>query len=155
VKHLAGLEKRKGSAEVLLIFLRLGFTSFGGPVANWAISSWNWCSAAAGWMMPVTPTRWPSASSCPTLAAARWLSAWAHYGLDRSEAWRPGGLAAWLGFSLPSALPPCIDYVITFAQLGRADARLLLASTPILLLVQMVLLACHAAAAPAPESPLL
>ncbi|MDR0808041.1 MAG: arsenic resistance protein [Gemmobacter sp.] len=37
-------------------------------------------------------------------------------------------------------LAPCIDYVITFAHLGRADVRLLLSSTPILLLVQMVLL---------------
>ncbi|WP_112310434.1 arsenic resistance protein [Pseudogemmobacter bohemicus] len=37
-------------------------------------------------------------------------------------------------------LTPCIDYVITFAHLGRADARLLLTSTPILLLVQMALL---------------
>lgn len=37
-------------------------------------------------------------------------------------------------------LTPCIDYVITFAHLGRADARLLLSSTPILLLVQMLLL---------------
>lgn len=37
-------------------------------------------------------------------------------------------------------LTPCIDYVITFAHLGRADTRLLLSSTPVLLLVQMVLL---------------
>ena len=37
-------------------------------------------------------------------------------------------------------LTPCIDYVVTFAHLGRADARLLLASTPALLIVQMVLL---------------
>lgn len=37
-------------------------------------------------------------------------------------------------------LAPCIDYVITFAHLGRADARLLLAATPALLLVQMLLL---------------
>ncbi len=37
-------------------------------------------------------------------------------------------------------LTPCIDYVITFAHLGRADARLLLSSTPILLLVQMAML---------------
>ncbi len=37
-------------------------------------------------------------------------------------------------------LTPCIDYVVTFAQLGRADARLLLASTPSLLIAQMVLL---------------
>lgn len=37
-------------------------------------------------------------------------------------------------------LTPCIDYVITFDHLGRADARLLLSSTPVLLLVQMALL---------------
>ncbi len=37
-------------------------------------------------------------------------------------------------------LCPCIDYVVTFAHLGRADARLLLASTPMLLIAQMVLL---------------
>ena len=37
-------------------------------------------------------------------------------------------------------LSPCIDYVVTFAYLGRADARLLLAATPALLIVQMLLL---------------
>src|SRR3546814_4914861 len=37
-------------------------------------------------------------------------------------------------------LTPCIDYVVTFAHLGRADSRLLLAATPILLIVQMIAL---------------
>lgn len=37
-------------------------------------------------------------------------------------------------------LTPCIDYVVTFSHIGRADARLLLASTPTLLIVQMLLL---------------
>ena len=37
-------------------------------------------------------------------------------------------------------LCPCVDYVVTFAHMGRADARLLLASTPILLIAQMLLL---------------
>ena len=37
-------------------------------------------------------------------------------------------------------LTPCIDYVVTFSHLGRADARLLLAATPVLLLAQMLLL---------------
>ncbi|MDZ4321258.1 MAG: arsenic resistance protein [Phenylobacterium sp.] len=37
-------------------------------------------------------------------------------------------------------LCPCIDYVVTFAHLGRADARLLLPSTPVLLIAQMALL---------------
>ena len=42
-------------------------------------------------------------------------------------------------------LTPCIDYVVTFSQLGRADARLLLAATPALLLVQMLLLPVYLA----------
>ncbi len=37
-------------------------------------------------------------------------------------------------------LTPCIDYVVTFSHLGRADARLLLAATPALLILQMLLL---------------
>jgi len=37
-------------------------------------------------------------------------------------------------------LTPCIDYVITFSHLGRADARLLLVATPVLLVMQMLLL---------------
>lgn len=37
-------------------------------------------------------------------------------------------------------LAPCIDYVVTFAHLGRADARSLLAATPLLLVVQLMLL---------------
>lgn len=37
-------------------------------------------------------------------------------------------------------LSPCVDYVVTFSHLGKANAKLLLASTPILLIVQMLLL---------------
>lgn len=37
-------------------------------------------------------------------------------------------------------LAPCIDYVVTFSHLGGADAKLLLAATPLLLIVQMGLL---------------
>lgn len=37
-------------------------------------------------------------------------------------------------------LTPCIDYVVAFSHIGRADARLLLASTPALLIAQMLLL---------------
>lgn len=37
-------------------------------------------------------------------------------------------------------LAPCIDYVVTFSHLGRADARALLAATPVLLVAQMLLL---------------
>ncbi|MEF3365512.1 arsenic resistance protein [Methylocystis sp. 9N] len=44
-----------------------------------------------------------------------------------------------LGASLV-LLAPCVDYVVTFAHLGRGDARALLAATPALLLAQMALL---------------
>lgn len=37
-------------------------------------------------------------------------------------------------------LTPCIDYVVTFSHLGRADGKLLLAATPALLIAQMALL---------------
>lgn len=37
-------------------------------------------------------------------------------------------------------LTPCIDYVVTFSHLGRANSRLLLVATPILLILQMLLL---------------
>ncbi len=37
-------------------------------------------------------------------------------------------------------LTPCIDYVVTFSHIGRADARLLLAATPALLIAQLLLL---------------
>ena len=42
-------------------------------------------------------------------------------------------------------LAPCIDYVVAFAHLGKADARLLLAATPGLLLMQMLLLPVYLA----------
>lgn len=42
-------------------------------------------------------------------------------------------------------LCPCIDYVVTFSHLGKADASLLLAATPVLLIVQMLLLPAYLA----------
>lgn len=37
-------------------------------------------------------------------------------------------------------LTPCIDYVVTFSHLGRANARLMLTATPALLILQTLLL---------------
>ena len=51
----------------------------------------------------------------------------------------PAGSMERLGVLLV-LLTPCIDYVVTFSHLGRADARLLLATTPALLILQMLLL---------------
>ena len=37
-------------------------------------------------------------------------------------------------------LTPCIDYVVVFTHIGKGDSRLMLAATPVLLLVQLALL---------------
>jgi len=37
-------------------------------------------------------------------------------------------------------LTPCIDYVVVFTHLGKGDSRLILAATPVLLLLQLLLL---------------
>ncbi len=42
-------------------------------------------------------------------------------------------------------LTPCIDYVVTFAHLGKADYSLVLAATPILLVLQLLLLPAYLA----------
>lgn len=49
-------------------------------------------------------------------------------------------------------LAPCIDYVVTFSHLGRADARLLLAATPTLLIAQMLLLPVYLSLFLGPEA---
>ncbi len=49
-------------------------------------------------------------------------------------------------------LAPCIDYVVTFSHLGRADARLLLAATPALLIAQMLLLPVYLSVFLGPEA---
>ncbi|MCF5706299.1 arsenic resistance protein [Pseudomonas syringae] len=42
-------------------------------------------------------------------------------------------------------LTPCIDYVVVFTHLGKGDSRLTLAATPLLLLLQLVLLPLYLA----------
>ncbi|SOS30849.1 transporter (plasmid) [Pseudomonas syringae pv. avii] len=37
-------------------------------------------------------------------------------------------------------LTPCIDYVVVFTHIGKGDSKLTLAATPLLLLMQLVLL---------------
>lgn len=47
---------------------------------------------------------------------------------------------ALLAGALLVLLTPCIDYVVVFTHMGRGDARLVLAATPLLLLLQLALL---------------
>ena len=85
--------------EVLLAFLRLGLTSFGGPVAH------------LGYFRAdiVERRRWlDEASYADIVALCQFLpgpaSSQTAVSLGILRAGLPGGLAAWAGFSLPSAL---------------------------------------------------
>lgn len=51
----------------------------------------------------------------------------------------PANPAVQLGILLV-LLTPCIDYVVVFTHMGRGDSRLVLAATPTLLIVQILLL---------------
>ena len=42
-------------------------------------------------------------------------------------------------------LTPCIDYVVVFTHIGKGDSKLILAATPLLLLLQLVLLPLYLA----------
>ena len=88
-----------GAIEVLLIFLRLGLTSFGGPIAH------------LGYFRDafVTRRKWLSESEFADLVAlCQFLpgpaSSQVGFALGVSRAGLLGGLAAWTGFTLPSAL---------------------------------------------------
>lgn len=86
-------------AEVLLVFLRLGLTSFGGPVAHLGYFREEF----------VARRRWLSDGTYSDLVAlCQFLpgpaSSQVGIALGISRAGLAGGLAAWLGFTLPSAL---------------------------------------------------
>ena len=92
-------EKHQGSfLEVLLIFLRLGLTSFGGPVAHLGYFRDEF----------VARRRWLDEKGYADLVAlAQFLpgpaSSQVGFALGVLRGGLPGGLAAWLGFTLPSA----------------------------------------------------
>jgi ACR3 family arsenite efflux pump ArsB len=58
------------------------------------------------------------------------------WGLTRSLAAHPAILIG----ALLVLLTPCIDYVVVFTHIGKGDSKAILAATPILLLLQLVLL---------------
>jgi len=89
-----------GSAlEVLLIFLRLGCTSFGGPIAHLGyyrkefVERRKWCSESTlAEFIAIAQSLPGPASSQTGFALGIFRAGWA------------GGLAAWIGFTTPSAL---------------------------------------------------
>jgi chromate transporter len=90
---------REGFLGILLIFLRLGLTSFGGPIAH------------IGYLREefVARRRWMSEQSYADLVAlAQFMpgpaSSQTGFAIGVLRGGLPGGLAAWLGFTMPSAL---------------------------------------------------
>ena len=85
--------------EVLLVFLRLGLTSFGGPVAHLGyfrqeiVARRKWLSEAAYADLVALCQFLPGPASSQVGIA-----------LGIRRAGLPGGLAAWLGFTTPSAV---------------------------------------------------
>ncbi len=91
-------EKQGGFLEVLAVFTKLGLTSFGGPVAHLGyfrtelVERRGWLSDADYADLVALCQFLPSPASSQT-----------GIGLSIIRAGIPGGFAAWLGFTLPSA----------------------------------------------------
>jgi chromate transporter len=100
---VAGAQERPSSPlEVFRIFLRLGLTSFGGPVAHLGyfrtefVARRQWLDEAAFADIVALCQFLPGPASSQTGLS-----------IGIMRAGLPGGLAAWLGFTLPSALVMC------------------------------------------------
>jgi chromate transporter len=96
----AGARTRYGSAlEVFRVFLRLGLTSFGGPVAHLGYFRTEFV-ARREWL--------DEASFADIVALCQFLpgpaSSQTGISIGILRAGLPGALAAWLGFTMPSAL---------------------------------------------------
>ena len=98
-RHDAPFRSRLGAAiEVFIVFLRLGLTSFGGPVAHLGyfrqeiVARRKWLEEAAYADLVALCQFLPGPASSQVGIA-----------LGIRRAGLPGGLAAWLGFTAPSA----------------------------------------------------
>jgi chromate transporter len=85
--------------EVLAVFTRLGLTSFGGPIAHLGYFL-DECIKRRKWMDERAYA--DLVALCQTLPGP--ASSQVGIGLGISRAGIPGGFAAWLGFTLPSAV---------------------------------------------------
>jgi chromate transporter len=116
-RNLAGqaIPRREGGAgEVLLVFLRLGLTSFGGPVAHLGYFREEF----------VVRRQWLGERAYADLVAlCQFLpgpaSSQVGLAIGLSRAGYLGALAAWCGFTLPSALA-LVLFAVGVAALGDA-----------------------------------
>jgi chromate transporter len=98
VRAAAGLQRPGTAGEVLLVFLKLGLTSFGGPVAHLGYFQ-NEFVARRRWLDQ--PAYADLVALCQFLPGPASSQVGIAIGLLRAGL--PGALAAWLGFTLPSA----------------------------------------------------
>ncbi|VVP42861.1 Chromate transport protein [Pseudomonas fluorescens] len=110
----ARADDRSNAWSVFLIFLRLGLTSFGGPIAHLGYFRDEF----------VTRRRWLSESSYADLVAlCQFLpgpaSSQVGIALGLSRAGYGGALAAWAGFTLPSAIA-LILFALGMSRYGTA-----------------------------------
>src|SRR5690242_6551230 len=99
VRHGTQVARRGSAAEVLLAFLRLGLSSFGGPVAHLGYFRTEF----------VGRRRWlDEAAFADLVALCQFLpgpaSSQVCISLGRMRAGLPGAACAWAGFTLPSAI---------------------------------------------------
>ncbi len=111
------LNPRGSFGEVLAVFLRLGLTSFGGPIAH------------LGYFRQevVVRRKWLDEQNyadllalCQFLPGPSSSQMGIALGITRAGLW--GGLAAWLGFTLPSALALTLFALLTNDVKGVAQA---------------------------------
>ncbi len=112
----AAAEPRGSALEVLGAAMRLGVTSFGGPVAHLGYFRAEY----------VARRRWLDDQTYADLVAlCQFLpgpaSSQVGIGIGILRAGLPGGLAAWLGFTLPSAIAMTL-FAFGVGALGATDA---------------------------------
>ena len=95
----AGPAPSEGLGEIFLVFLKLGLTSFGGPIAHLGYFRAEF----------VERRRWLTEQSfADFVALAQFLpgpaSSQTGFGIELLRGGLLGGLAAWAGFTLPSAI---------------------------------------------------
>ncbi len=116
VSRKAGIRPRPGPAsEVFLAFLKLGLTSFGGPIAHLGYFRAEF----------VERRRWLSERAYVDLVAlAQFLpgpaSSQTGFAIGLMRGGRLGGLAAWAGFTLPSAI---LMLLFAYGAGSLADSR--------------------------------
>ena len=102
--------------EVFLVFLRLGLTSFGGPVAHLGYFQAEFV-ARRGWLSAGAYA--DLVALCQFLPGPASSQVGMGLGLLRAGGW--GMLAAWLGFTLPSALL-MLAFALGLAQLPTLES---------------------------------